>query len=214
MKKVSLSGSPREGVGKKDAKAIRAAGNVPAVLYGGETQTHFSISRLALEKIINTPDVFQIELEIGGKKTTAIIKDMQFHPVTDLAIHVDFLELFADKDVTVGLPVRTVGTAVGIISGGAKIMNFRKLDVRGLPGDLPEYMEINVKPLEIGDSIRVGDIKVPGCQILQDPNAIVVAIKTTRAAMSAAAGGALGEDGEEGEEGEGTAEEGAEAAAE
>lgn len=210
MKKVSLSGSPRENVGKKDAKAIRDAGRVPAVLYGGDSQTHFSISRLDIERIINTPDVFQIELEIGGKKTNAIIKDMQFHPVTDLAIHIDFLELFEDKDVTVGLPVRTVGSAVGIIAGGAKIMNFRKLDVRGLPNDLPEYMELDVKKLRIGDSIRVKDIKVPGCTILQDPNAIVVAIKTTRAAMSAAASAATGGD----DDAEGESEESTEEAAE
>ncbi|MFT5183648.1 MAG: large subunit ribosomal protein L25 [Flavobacteriales bacterium] len=205
MKKVSLSGSPREGVGKKDAKAIRDAGNIPAVLYGGESQSHFSISRLALEKIINTPDIFQIELEIGDKKTNAIIKDMQFHPTTDLAIHVDFLELFADKDVTVGLPVRTVGTAVGVVAGGAKMMNFRTLDVRGLPVDLPEYMELDVTNLEIGDGIRVRDVNVAGCTILQDPSAVIVAVKTTRAAMSAAAGG-------EGGEGEGAEGEGAEGA--
>lgn len=212
MKKVSLSGSPREGVGKKDAKAIRTAGNVPAVLYGGDSQSHFSISRLALEKIINTPDVFQIELDIDGKKTNAIIKDMQFHPTTDLAIHVDFLELFADRDITVGLPVRTVGSAIGVVAGGAKMMNFRKLDVRGLPSDLPEYMELDVTNLEIGDGIRVRDVQVPGCTILQDPSAVIVAVKTTRAAMSAAAAGGEGGEGE-GAEGEGT-EEGAEAPAE
>ncbi|MCB0761696.1 MAG: 50S ribosomal protein L25 [Flavobacteriales bacterium] len=200
MKKVSLSGSLREGVGKKDAKELRANGRVPAVLYGGDTQTHFHVSSIELDKIVYSPDVFQIELDINGKKTKAIIKDSQFHPVTDNYVHIDFLELFDDREVVIKLPVRTVGNSVGVIAGGAKIMNFRKLAVRGLPGDMPDDIVLNVAKMKIGDAIRVRDISVEGCTIVQAPSDVVVAIKTTRAAMSAAAASASGGDEEETEE--------------
>lgn len=208
MKKVSLSGSSREGVGKKDAKALRAAGRVPGVLYGGNEQTHFHVESIDLEKIVYTPNVYQIELDIDGKKTDCIIQDMQFHPVTDKFVHIDFLELFADKDVVVKLPVVTTGSAIGVVAGGQKIMNFRKLAVKGLPGDIPEDISVDITELEIGDSVRVRDVEVPGCQIVQADSDVIVAVKTTRAAMSAAAGGE-GEEGEAAAEGEEATEEAA-----
>ena len=137
MKKVSLSGSSRENVGKKDAKAQRRAGNVPAVIYGGDKQVHVFISEIALKKVVYSPEVYQIELAIDGADTNVIIQDIQFHPVTDRIVHVDFLELIADKEVKIGLPVRTSGLSEGIKNGGRLAMNFRKINCQGLPSAFP-----------------------------------------------------------------------------
>ncbi|NNE56048.1 MAG: 50S ribosomal protein L25 [Flavobacteriales bacterium] len=214
MKSVSLSGSPRENVGKKDATSLRNAGRVPAVLYGGDSQTHFHVAHVPIEKIIFSPDTYVVELDIEGDKSKAIIKDIQFHPVTDNIVHVDFLLLDDKKEVNVNLPVIPEGNAIGVVNGGALLVNFRKLTVRGIPSDIPETINLDVTQLTIGSGIRVGDVEVPKCQILQNPADMVISVKVTRAAMSAAAG--EGEEGEEGEEGaEGAAEgEGAEAPAE
>lgn len=198
MKKVSLSGSLREGVGKKDAKSLRNQGLVPAVLYGGDQQFHFSVPRLQLEKLIFTPDVFQIELTVGDKTFITILKDIQFHPVSDAVVHADFLELFTDKAVKVGLPLRIEGNAIGVINGGKLNIQFRKLDVLGLPGELPEDIVVNIEKLRIGQSIRVGEIEVPNCTILNDPKAVAVMVKAAR-------GAAVGSD-DEGEEEEATEE--------
>ena len=211
MKSVSLSGSPREGVGKKDATSLRNSGRVPAVLYGGDSQTHFHVGTVDIEKIVFTPDTYKIDLDIDGNKVEAIIKDIQFHPVTDKVVHVDFLQLFDNKEVNVNLPVRTEGTPVGVVNGGALRLNFRKLTVRGIPTAIPEELTIDVSQLKIGQGIRVGEVEVPDCKILQNPADMVASVKVTRAAMSAGAG--EDEEDEEGAEGEGEGSE-AEAAAE
>jgi len=205
MKKVSLSGSSRENVGKKDAKAQRRAGNVPAVIYGGDKQVHVFINEIALKKVVYSPNVYQIELEISGSITNVIIQDIQFHPVTDRIVHVDFLELVATKEVKIGLPVRTSGLSEGVVGGGRLAMNFRKLNCKGLPSAFPEELVLDITALNIGDSIRVSSVDLDGLTLLHPENAVVLAVKRTRAAMSAAT--------DEGEEGEG-GEEGAEAAAE
>ena len=208
MKKVQLSGSPRASVGKKDAKALRAAGQVPCVLYGQGEQTHFSVKSTDLQKIVFSPDVFQIELDIDGKKTVGIIQDLQQHPVKDTLEHCDFLELNDKKPVKVALPVRTTGSARGVLNGGRLMQVFRRLQVVGLPGDLPESMIVDITDLRIGMSTRVRDVAAKNEKLtfLDPAGAVVVAVKTAR--------GAVDDTDEEGEEGEG--EEGAteEAAAE
>ncbi len=205
MKKVSLSGSSRENVGKKDAKALRRANQVPAVIYGGKEQKHIVLSEVDIKKVVYSPDVYQIELDVKGSTTNVIIQDIQFHPVTDRIVHVDFLELSSDREVKIGLPVRTTGLSVGVRNGGRLAMNFRKLNCKGLPDAFPEAIELDITALKIGDSIRVSAVDIEGLTLLHPENAVVVAVKRTRAAMSAAS------EEEEGEEG---AEEGAEAAAE
>jgi large subunit ribosomal protein L25 len=193
MKKAQLEGTRREAQGTKAAKDIRNAGGVPAVLYGGTEQVHLSVDRKALGKLIYTPEVFQVELNIEGTTRKAIMKEVQFHPVTDEIIHIDFLELFADKPVKVKLPVRVIGSSLGVKNGGKLRVQFRKIDVVGLPDALPEDVEVDITPLRIGNAIRVKELATEkGVKFLNDPNAVVV--------MVAAARGAKEDSDEEGEE--------------
>ncbi|MDA1336431.1 MAG: 50S ribosomal protein L25 [Bacteroidetes bacterium] len=186
MKTASLSGSLREGVGKKDANHLRKENRVPGVLYGSGEQKHFSISELDISKLVINPDVFRIQFDLNGQTTDCIIQDVQFHPVTDRIVHVDLLQIIPGKSVRVELPLRTKGTAVGVISGGRLQMLFRRVPVRGLADDLPEEIVIDVTALEIGDNVRVRDISVPNCTVLLNDSTLLAAVKRTRAAMSAA----------------------------
>jgi large subunit ribosomal protein L25 len=186
MKKAQLSGSSRANVGKKDAKALRNAGLVPCVLYGNGTQTHFSIKDIAIQKLVYNPDVFQIELDIDGKKASAVIQDLQQNPITDKVMHVDFLELDAKKPVKIGLPVRVVGSSRGVLAGGKLMQVFRRLRVEALPADLPEAITVDITKLRIGQSIRVKDLESEGLKLLEAKNAVVVAVKMARGASKAA----------------------------
>lgn len=206
MKTASLSGSPREGVGKKDASVLRKEGRVPAVLYGGDKQTHLHLDSIQVEKLIHNPDVFRIELDVDGTVTPCIVRDIQYHPVTDNILHLDLLELVDNKPVWVDIPVRTEGNAVGVMNGGRLAINHRRLRLRGLPNAIPEYVMCNITNLDIGDVIRVREIELEGVTIEQADSDVVVAVKRTRAAMSAAS--------TEEAEAEGEGEEGAEEAAE
>lgn len=202
MKKASLSGSLRGSVGKKDASAIRKEGRVPAVLYGGDQQLHLSVDAIQLGKLIYSPDVFQIQLDIDGTVYPCVIHDMQFHPVTDKVMHIDLLQLIDDKAVSVNIPVRTTGGAVGVMNGGRLAINHRRLSLRGLPGAIPEFVSVDVTSLDIGDSVRVRDLNLDGVSVGQADSDVVVAVKRTRAAMSAA----TAEDSEEAEGEEATEE--------
>ncbi len=216
MKKAQLSGSLRANVGKKDTSALRNEGRVPCVLYGSGEQTHFSVRSVDIEKLIFSPDVFEVQLDIDGKKANAIIQAKQMHPVRDTAHHVDFLELDPKKPVKVSLPIRTVGAPIGVMNGGKLRQPYRVLRVIGLPGDLPESVTIDIANLRIGQSIRISDLNSDGMQFLEPANAVVIAVKMARGAVDA-----IDEDDEsteEGAEGEATeataetpAEEGAEA---
>jgi large subunit ribosomal protein L25 len=208
MKTVSLSGSPRENVGKKDASQVRAEGGVPCVVYGGKDQIHFSVNLIALSKFVYTPDVFKFELEVGGKKIEAILKDLQFDPVTDRIIHADFLEIIEGKPVKMELPVKLTGNALGVRNGGRLATNFRRINVSGLPKDFPDAVVLDITALRINQSIRVKDLELPGVTVLHNPEAIVVAVRTARGAVDEDEE----EEGEEGEEAEGS--EGGEATSE
>lgn len=203
MKEVSLSGSKRSNVGKKDAAKLRKEGQVPAVLYGGSDQTHFSINAVEFQKYIYSPDVFKFNLDVDGNKVQAIIQEVQFHPVTDQILHVDFLELVDGKPVRIKLPVRLLGSALGVRNGGKASQNFRRLQVVGLPNALPEAIEVNIEQIRIGQSVRVKDIAYEGLTFLDPANAVVFGVKTARGAV----------DEEEEEEGEEAAAEGEEAPA-
>lgn len=207
MKEVSLSGSPRESVGKKDAAAIRNAGRVPCVVYGGEDQTHFSVKHTELEKLVYTPNVYIVNLDIDGKKVKSIIQEVQHHPVTDKMLHADFIELFDDKKVKVNVPVRLVGRSPGVLNGGKLQQIFRKLKVYAVPGELPEYIEVDISSLRIGMSIRVSDLIERGYNILNAPNAVVVGVRTARNIIAEEEEEL--EEGEEGAEGEGAEKEAA-----
>ncbi len=187
MKIASLSGSSRESVGKKDAEALREQHRVPGVLYGNGTQHHFHVAELELSRLVINPDVFRVNLDIDGTTYDCIFQDVQFHPVTDRVVHFDMLALAADRPVRVELPLRTTGAAPGVIAGGRLELQFRRVPVRGLPNDLPEFVSIDISGLEIGDNARVRDMKVENCEVLMNDSALVAAVKRTRAAMSAAA---------------------------
>ncbi|MDX1447398.1 50S ribosomal protein L25 [Lishizhenia sp.] len=197
MKTVQLSGSLRANVGKKDAKAVRNAGNVPCVLYGTGEQTTFAVKHTDLEKIVFSPDVFQIEIDIDGTTKRGIIQDLQMHPVTDKIQHVDFLELVDDKPVKVGIPVSLVGRSKGVLNGGRLQQVFRRVKIEGLPKDLPATVELDITPLRIGQAIRIGQIEIPGCKVLDPASAVAVSVKMARGAVN---------DTEEEEEGEEAAE--------
>ena len=186
MKVAQLSGSPRANVGKKDAKALRDSGLVPCVLYGQGTQTHFSLPDIKVEKLVFNPDVFNIELDIDGKKTNAIIQEIQQNPITDKVMHIDFLELDSKKPVKVALPVRLTGASRGVLAGGRLMQVFRRLRVVGLPADLPEAIIIDITKLRIGQSIRVKDLENDGLSISEAKNAVVVSVKMARGASKAA----------------------------
>lgn len=207
MKTASLSGSSRESVGKKDASQLRLNNRVPAVLYGGGDQKHLSVGELDISKIVVNPDVFQIDLDLDGTAYKCIVQDVQFHPVTERIVHIDLLQIVDGKPVRVELPLRTTGTAQGVIDGGRIQMLFRRLPVRGLIQDLPEEISVDISDLVIGDSARVRDIEVPNCDVLLSESALLVACKRTRAAMSAESEEELeGEGAEGGEGGEAAAE--------
>ena len=180
MKTVSLSGSLRENVGKKDTKALRNQGLVPCVVYGGEKQIHFSVKSIELGKLIYTPEVFQIEIDIDGKKVMTIAKEYQFHPVTDKVIHADFIELDDKREVKVDLPVRLTGNSIGVRNGGRLLVIYRTLSLKGLPSAFPDAVEIDITNLRIGKKIRVSDVKIPGLTILEPSNAVICGIKRSR----------------------------------
>jgi len=187
MKTASLSGSPRENVGKKDSAQIRKEERVPGVLYGGKEQKHFTLAKLDIDRLVFNPDTFLINFELGGYKADAIIKEVQYHPVTDKIIHIDLLEVAPGKPVKVQLPVRTKGVSEGILGGGRLAINFRKLEIKGLAADLPECIEIDITPLNVGDKVRVAHLNIPGCTLTQAGSAVVVDIRSTRATMQAKA---------------------------
>jgi large subunit ribosomal protein L25 len=142
MKSIAISGSVRQSVGKRDAKELRYEGNIPAVLYGGSTQTHLSVSAADLKAVLYTPEVIFIELNLDGKTVKAIVQDAQFHPLTDLVTHVDFLELNDEKEVTLNIPVTLTGTSPGVKLGGKLVQKLRKLRVKALPGNLPQEIAV------------------------------------------------------------------------
>ena len=203
MKKAQLSGSLRANVGKKDAASLRGESRVPCVLYGQGEQTHFSVKRVELDKIIFSPEVYQVELDIEGKKAVGIVREVQQHPVKDTLQQVDFYELNDSKKVRVDLPVRTKGAAKGVLNGGKLNMAFRTLSCFGLPGDLPDAITLNIAPIRIGQSIRVSEVNIPGVTILDPASAVVLGVKISRGALDdeeeeeeEAVEGAEGTDGE------------------
>lgn len=201
MKKVSLSGSPRESVGKKDARALKAVGKVPCVVYGGENQVHFSVNRIDLRKIVFTSDVYLIDLDIAGEMKTAVIKEIQFHPVTDMIIHVDFLEINEKKSIKLKMPVHVFGLSKGVKNGGRLMIPFKKLTLKGVPTKFPDDIAIDITELKIGGKIRVSEIKLEGVSILEPQDTVVVLVKTARNIIEDEEEGVEGEEGEEGAEG-------------
>ena len=182
MKTVSMSGSLRENVGKKDAKMNRKLGKVPCVLYGGKEQIHFIADEKDFVKIIFTPEVFIIKLSINAKEYNAVLQDVQYHPVTDKILHVDFLEILSGKPVIIGLPVVIEGNAIGVLKGGRLVNKIRKFKVKALVEHLPDNIVLDITNLDIGDSIKVKDVSRENLEFLDISNAEIVGVKVTRVA--------------------------------
>jgi large subunit ribosomal protein L25 len=186
MQTFDLKGTKREAGGKKAAKALRSAGNVPCIVYGGEKEVTFSVAEGDFRNLIYTPNVYIVNLNIDGEVKTAILKDIQFHPVSDKILHVDFLEIFENKPTTIAIPVKLVGNSEGVKAGGKLQLEMRKLNVKGLPANLPDNLEIDITNPGLGKTIQVGELSYENLEILNAKNAVVVAVKLTRAARAAA----------------------------
>ena len=207
MKSLTINASQRESLGKKATKALRNAGQVPCVVYGGDTVTHFTAHENSFSKLVYTPDVHTVVIELdNGTKINAILQDIQFHPTTDRLLHIDFVQIFDDKAITMEIPVRTVGSSPGVANGGNLKFNARRLKVKGLPANLPDVIEANISELNIGNKLAVGALPTDGFEFLHAENTVVVQVKNSR--------NAIDEEVEEGAEGEEGAEATAEAAAE
>tara|TARA_B100000780_G_C21115077_1_gene451037 strand:- start:1888 stop:2535 length:648 start_codon:yes stop_codon:yes gene_type:complete len=202
MKSVSISAEKRVDLGKKGAKALRSAGKVPCVIYGGESNQHFSATEIAFNNLVYTPNVYAVAIDIEGTIVNALIKEIQFHPVTDRVIHVDFVELIPGKVVNTNIPVTTTGNAIGVMNGGKLSKTLRKLSVRAIPENLPDAITIDIASMKIGDKVYVRDLDVEKYDVLTSKNAVIVAVKTARnaieeeeeeAAAAAAAAAAAGE---------------------
>ncbi|WP_372949334.1 50S ribosomal protein L25/general stress protein Ctc [Mariniphaga sp.] len=209
MKSLKITGQKRENLGKKDAKKLREQGLVPGVLYGKDEVTHLAVPFSDLRPFVYTPNVYLIDLEIDGEVVKAMIQDVQWHPVEEDILHIDFLKIEAEKLVKIGVPVKLVGTAKGIKAGGKLKMNMRQLRVKALAENLPDTIEVDITKLGIGDSIKVGELQRENLEFLDNKSNLIVAVISTRVAKSAMM---LPEDeeeeGAEGEvsEGEGSAE--------
>ena len=193
MKSFALNAEVRE-TSKTANKALRNQGKVPCVLYGGEKQVSFSATENGLNKLVNTPDVYLVKFEVGGEAFQAVIQDLQFHPVTDRILHIDFLQVFDDKEVTINIPVNFIGTPIGVRNGGNLVVRRRNIKTRAIPANLPDAIELNIEDVRIGKFIYIGDIRDEKYTFLASDSSVVVGVKTARGAL----------DEEEGDEDEAT----------
>lgn len=187
MKTFELKGEVRNELGKKATKALRVNSMVPCELYGVGENVHFVVSEADLRKLIYTPEIYLVKLEVAGKTVDAIMKEIQFHPVTDKILHIDFLQVVDNKAIVMDVPVKLEGHAAGVRAGGKLSLEMRKLRVKGLANAIPEKLIINVDELELGKTIQVKDLKFEGIELLNGLQSVVCSVKLTRAAMGAAA---------------------------
>ncbi len=186
MKSVEIVGSKRAAVGKKETKKLRAADLVPCVLYGGEEPIHFQTNASEFRKIIYTPNVYLVDLNIDGEIYKALMQDVQFHPVEEQILHCDFLKITDEKPIKIEVPVKVEGYAVGMRAGGKMKLNLRRLKVKGLAKNIPDFITINIDNLDLGQSIKVGQVTVENLEFLNSKAVPVVTIVVTRAARAAA----------------------------
>ena len=184
MKSVSINGIARVDLGKKFAKQLRKQENVPCVIYGGkEEPIHFYAHTNEFRSIVYTPNVYLIEIKIEDKVCKAIMGDIQFHPVTDKILHIDFLRVFEDQLVKINIPVNVFGNSIGVRNGGRLAINMRRVFVEALPGNLPETIDVDITNVKIGQSIRIKDLSLENVHFLNNSDDVVVAVKTARAAI-------------------------------
>lgn len=192
MKEIEVTGKKRSTIGKKSSKNLRKEGFIPCNLYGEAKDENGAPKALAftcpmneLRKIVYTPHIYVINLIIDGESHTAILKELQFHPVTDALLHVDFYEVNDQKPITIGIPVKLTGLAQGIRDGGRMNLSIRKINVTAKYQDIPEHLDIDVTDLKIGKSIKVGDLHFEGLEMATSKEVVVCSIKATRRSNAA-----------------------------
>ena len=182
MKTFALGANVRD-TNKIANRALRNQGKVPCVLYGGEKQVYFSATENDLNKLVNTPDVYLLNIDIDGESFQAILQDIQFHPLTDRIIHIDFLQVFDDNEVTVNIPVNFIGTPIGVRNGGNLLVRKRAIRTRAIPANLPDAIDINIEELKIGKFLYIGDIRDERYTFLAGDKSVIVGVKTARGAI-------------------------------
>ena len=184
MKSITINGSKRESVGKVATKALRNAGRVPCVLYGGGEPLHFSAPELDFSKLVYTPNAHTVVINLDGENVAAILQDIQFHPLTDKILHIDFYRLFDDKEVSMNIPVKVEGAAPGVLnSGGVLVLNKRKLRVKALPKDLPDFIVANISKLKLGNKLYTAELQTEEYTLLHPDNTVVCQVRTSRASV-------------------------------
>jgi len=185
MQSFEIKAKQREKVSKKASRELRKEGYVPCVMYGGEKNIHFYAHSRDFRGLIYTPNVYIVKLSVENDQYTAILKESQFHPVTDEIVHLDFLQSFEDKKITVSIPLKLEGLAKGVREGGKLIQKMRRLKIRGLMKDLPEMLIINVEDISLGQSKKVTHINYEGIELLDNPNSVIATVQLTRATKAA-----------------------------
>jgi len=208
MKSITINGSKRESVGKKATKALRNAGQVPCVLYGGDQPVHFSAEELAFSKLVYTPNAHTVVIALGDTSYNAVLQDIQFHPVTENILHIDFYQLFENKEIAMDIPVVLTGNSIGVRAGGVLRRNRRKLRIKALPTNLPDFIEIDISKLRIGNKVYVSQLPSEDYKFLHSDNTVVCQVKQSRVSLAEL------EDDEDEEEGTEGTEASAESAAE
>ena len=201
MKSITINGSKRESVGKSSSRLLRNAGQVPCVLYGGEGPIHFSAPELAFSKLVYTANAYTVVIAFGEKESyNAILQDIQFHPVSDKILHIDFYQLFDDKKISMDIPVKLNGNPIGVKLGGNLQRNKRKLRIKALPTNLPDNLEIDISELNIGDKVYITELLNENYEFLHPDNTVVCQVRRARAALVVETEEGEGEEGEEGTE--------------
>lgn len=203
MKTIEISGKLRKQTGKKDSRQLRKTENVPCVIYGGTENINFYAHRNSFRNLVYTPDAHIVNLDLESKTTMVVLKDIQFHPVTDEILHIDFLEVSENKPVVIGIPVKITGDSPGVKSGGKLKIKARKLKVKGMIRDIPDFLTVDISELNIGQSIKVGSLAYKNIELLDSKKNMVVSVATARGAQK---GEVAEETGEKAPEGEATAE--------
>ena len=195
MKSITIKGSERENVGKKATKAVRDAGMVPCVIYGGNQPVHFVADERAFKDLVYTPNAHTVVVELNGTSYNVIMQDIQFHPVSDKILHIDFFQLSDDKEIIMEVPVKITGTSPGVLLGGVLRLNQRRLKVKALPKNLPDFVEANISELQMGNKLYVTKLEANNFKLMHPDNSVVCQVRISRAAMKAAQEAAKAEKG-------------------
>ena len=206
MKVIALKGEERDGLGKSSTKKVRNEGKVPCVIYGKGENKHFTVYQADFKGLVFTPNTYLVQVSVANETKLAKVQEIQFHPVSEDIIHADFYEVDAENPISIPVPVKIVGNSPGVMAGGKLQLKIKKLNVSGLITDLPEFIEVDINTLEIGKSVKVGDINVDNLELLDSANNSIVSCIVTRAAKSAGLDDEEGEEAAEGEEGADAAE--------